>query len=94
MSNRTTVAHLILEHLEKQGISLPFPEHSKGDLVKERDWAMSTSGFNLISNFQELFDEVCEDVDDLVSTGKVVFTEDGILIFHDQKAKRAILSDL
>ena len=81
MSNRTTVAHLVLEHLEKQGISLPFPEHVKGDLVKEHDWAMSTSGFNLISNFQELFD-------------KVVFTEDGSLIFHDQKAKRAILSDL
>ena len=82
MSNRTTVAHLILERLEKQGISLPFPEHVKGDLMKEHDWAMSTSGFNLISNFKELFEEVCEDVDELVNTGKVIFTGDGILIFH------------
>ena len=82
MSNRTTVAHLILERLEKKGLSATFPEHVKGDLMKEHDWAMSTSGFNLISNFKELFEEVCEEVDDLVDTGKVTFTEDGILIFH------------
>ena len=79
--NKTTIAHMIIERLAKQnGIILTFPTKVKGDLEKEHDWAMSVSGFNLINNFRDIFDEVCNEIDDQVASGEVIFTDMGIII--------------
>jgi len=78
--NKTTVAHMIIERLKHSGIELVFPEHVSGDLDKEHDWAMSTSGFDLINNFRDIFDDVCNDVDDKVEKGIVIFTDSGIIV--------------
>jgi len=77
---RTTVAHMIIEKLRQSGIDLVFPSHVSGDLNKEHDWAMSTTGFDLINNFKDMFDSVCDEVDAQVESGEVIFTDDGIIV--------------
>ena len=77
---KTTVAHMIIEKLSQSGIDLVFPSHIAGDLSKEHDWAMSTAGFDLINNFKDVFDDVCNEVDAQVESGSVVFTDAGEVI--------------
>ena len=77
---KTTVAHIIIERLSQCGVSLVFPEEVKGDLIKEHDWAMSTAGFDLINNFRDIFDEVCNEVDDQVENGSIIFTDLGLIV--------------
>ena len=67
--NETTVAHIIIERLKNRGVNLEFPDNIKGSIIEEHDWAMSSAGFDLINNFRDLFDEVCNEVDDLVESG-------------------------
>ena len=78
--NKTTVAHIIIERLSQRGVNLVFPEEVKGDLIKEHDWAMSTAGFDLINNFRDIFDEVCNEVDDQVENGSIIFTDLGLIV--------------
>jgi len=78
--NKTTVAHIIIERLTHRGIILEFPNTVKGDLIKEHDWAMSTTGFDLINNFRDIFDEVCNEVDDQVQNGSIIFTDEGFVV--------------
>ena len=78
--NKTTVAHIIIERLSQCGVNLVFPEEVKGDLIKEHDWAMSTAGFDLINNFRDIFDEVCNEVDDQVENGSIIFTDLGLIV--------------
>jgi len=77
---KTTVAHMIIEKLSLSGIDLVFPSHIAGDLNKEHDWAMSTAGFDLINNFKDVFDDVCNEVDAQVESGSVIFTDAGIIV--------------
>ena len=77
---KTTVAHIIIERLAQRGVNLEFPDKVKGDLIKEHDWAMSTAGFDLINNFKDIFDEVCNEVDDQVENGSIIFTDLGLII--------------
>ena len=77
---KTTVAHMMIEKLNQSGINLVFPDHVAGDLNKEHDWAMSTTGFDLINNFRDVFDDVCNEVDAQVESGLIIFTDDGEII--------------
>ena len=79
---KTTIAHIILERLRQMNIHLKFPSSITGDLVKEHDWAMSTSGFDLINNFRDVFDDVCNEVDEQIDTGNMVFTDEGVIILR------------
>jgi hypothetical protein len=78
--NKTTVAHIIIERLTHRGITLEFPDTVKGDLIEEHDWAMSTAGFDLINSYSDVFNEVCNEVDDQVQNGSIIFTDEGFVI--------------
>ena len=75
--NKTTVAHLIVERLAREGIKLEFPKEYKGDISLEHDWV-----FVLMKRYPNQFREVCEEVDEMIKEGLCQFTDDGIIIYH------------
>jgi len=81
---KTTVAHLIIEKLEQQGQSIDFPNHIKGDLIKEHNWAFfDRDGPMLMTNQKDLFHEVCDEIDKGVENGTIIFNgEDGTITYQ------------
>jgi len=79
-SEQTTVAHIMVNHLAKQGKLVLFPIEITGDMRKEHRWAMSTEGADLIHRYPDVFHEVCELVDDAIEAGEIAFLDDGTII--------------
>jgi hypothetical protein len=78
----TSVAHLMIERLASQGCTFTFPDTVSGDMIEEHDYAMSSAGFDLINQFQKLFNDICNEVDLMIASGTVHFTDEGLVVFH------------
>jgi hypothetical protein len=79
----TTVAHIMISRLDKyHAYHVSFPKDISGDLGMEHDWAFAPGpeGANLMVRFPELFQQVCELVDDALECGDIVFLDDGTII--------------
>jgi len=78
-TNRTTIAHILIERLRETGTNIEFPENLEGDLIKEHNWAIfSEDGPKIMKNHRDLFYHICNEVDYAVSEGVAYFDdEDG-----------------
>lgn len=81
---KTTIAHLIIEKLNQEGIIIEFPDDIKGDVIKEHNWSFfNRDGPMIMSNHTELFHEVCNEVDEWIKDGTIIFNgEDGTITFQ------------
>lgn len=79
---KTTIAHIMLERLEKQGITIEISPHVEGDIIEEHDWLMSGSnGPMFLERFGDLFQEICIEIDKGIALGEVTFLDDGTIIY-------------
>jgi len=78
-TNRTTIAHIIIERLKETGTIIEFPKELNGDLIEEHNWAViNPQGPKLMSSHRELFMNVCQEIDYAVGAGVAYFDgEDG-----------------
>lgn len=77
---QTTIAHIIIERLRLAGVHINFPDHIKGDMMKEHAWAMfSQEGPKLMVNHKELFENVCKEIDHAIAEGVAIFGDDGLI---------------
>lgn len=85
-TNRTTIAHILIERLRLSGTNLYFPDKLDGDLIAEHDWAiLDPEGPQIMKNYRELFTNICQEIDYAVQEGVVYFDEqDGSIYIQDK----------
>lgn len=66
---KTTVPHLVLERHPHIARAIEIPEDIKGDLDKEHDFLFPL----IMKDFPTEWDSVCEEVDESVEGGSMVF---------------------
>lgn len=84
--SQTTVAHIIVERLKANNIIIDIPESLEDDLIKEHNWLLfSEDGPKLIKNYNQLFINVCQEVDYAIEAGVAHFSDEGIISIADNR---------
>ena len=93
-TNRTTIAHIIIDRLNLAGTKISFPENLNGDLIKEHNWAvLDPEGPKLMLNQKELFMNVCKEIDYAVSEGVAYFDDKDGSIYMQTSHINSILGE-
>jgi hypothetical protein len=84
-TNQTTIAHVLFERLREEGTHIDFPESLNGDLILEHNWAIfNEDGPKIMSTYEELFNQICLEIDYCVENGYVYFDDDGTIYIQDK----------